>query len=213
MIQWNDQEILRYLGYRNQVVSDSICSLIEECKQEVGKIAKPKHIYNSFSLEQSQGRICFAGIDTKSKSLSNNLRDCDEVIVFGATLGVAVDMLLQKYTKIQVSKAVIMQAVAVSLLEAYCDEVNKQLKEYYLENNRYLRPRFSPGYGDFSLEVQPQIFRILELNKKLGVSLTDRLLMTPTKSITALIGVSGIPRECSVSGCEACNNFTCEYRR
>lgn len=52
-----------------------------------------------------------------------------------------------------------------------------------------LKIRFSPGYGDFSLEHQKDFFRLLQLEKNLGMSLNSALLMSPSKSITAVIGV------------------------
>ena len=68
----------------------------------------------------------------------------------------------------------------------------------------HARPRFSPGYGDFPLEVQRDFERILEMPKTIGVTLSDSLLMTPTKSITAVIGLSEIDTNCEKSGCEQC---------
>ena len=114
---------------------------------------------------------------------------------------------------IQMSKAVVMQAASVAMLETFCDEQNQKLKEEYEEKGWYLRPRFSPGYGDFSLECQRQIAPALELNKRIGVTLTDSLLMAPSKSVTAVIGVSRLPRNCTVQGCEACAKRDCAYRR
>ena len=49
--------------------------------------------------------------------------------------------------------------------------------------------RFSPGYGDFDLKYQKDILEYLDANKKIGISLTDSLMMIPTKSITAIIGI------------------------
>lgn len=72
------------------------------------------------------------------------------------------DHLIQRYTKIQMSKAVIIQAAAAAMLEDYCDEVNEQIRRDYESRGLYLRPRFSPGYGDFPLSCQPQLLGCLE---------------------------------------------------
>ena len=152
-------------------------------------------------------------LQTQSKSLERNLKDCERVLLFAATLGSRVDVLLHRYNMIQMSKAVVMQAASVAMLETFCDEQNQKLKEEYEEKGWYLRPRFSPGYGDFPLECQRQIAPALELNKRIGVTLTDSLLMAPSKSVTAVIGVSRLPRNCTVQGCEACAKRDCAYRR
>ncbi len=134
-------------------------------------------------------------------------------MLFAATLGVSVDVLLQRYGKLQMSRAVVLQAVSVAMLESFCDETMERLKKEYLEQELYLRPRFSPGYGDFSLECQRQIIPALDLNRRLGVTLTDSLLMVPSKSVTAVAGISPVPVDCLVQGCEACGKTGCAYRR
>ena len=77
----------------------------------------------------------------------------------------------------------------------------------------YLRPRFSPGYGDFSLSCQRAVLDALDAGKHLGIKLTDSFLMMPSKSVTAVIGVSQKPHRCDVKGCEACGKTDCLYRR
>ena len=111
------------------------------------------------------------------------------------------------------SKAVVFQAASVALLEEFCDEKNRELKEEYEKQGLYLRPRFSPGYGDFSLECQRQMVPALDLGKRIGVTLTDSLLMAPSKSVTAVIGISEIPVNCRIQGCEICQKKDCAYRR
>lgn len=49
--------------------------------------------------------------------------------------------------------------------------------------------------------------------KHLGIKLTDSFLMMPSKSVTAVIGVSQKPHRCDVKGCEACGKTDCLYRR
>ena len=111
------------------------------------------------------------------------------------------------------SKAVILQAAAAAMLEDYCDEVNEQIRRDYESRGLYLRPRFSPGYGDFPLSCQPQLLGCLEAGKRIGITLTDSYLMAPSKSVTAVIGVSPLSRTCTVKGCEACGKTDCTYRR
>ena len=59
----------------------------------------------------------------------------------------------------------------------------------HLANDKKLRPRYSPGYGDLSLEVQSEVLKVLNADKILGIKLGANLLMTPKKSITAVQGV------------------------
>lgn len=210
----NQKETLRYLGYGRQEADAAVKQLVEECWADLEQAAVPRSVYREFPLSffEEDGIDCY-GFQTHSKALQKNLKDCDRVLLFAATLGTGVDMLIQKFTKLQMSKAVVLQAAAAAMLEDYCDEVNEGLRRSYEEQGAFLRPRFSPGYGDFPLTCQPELLRCLEAGKQVGITLTDSLLMAPSKSVTAVIGISPVPRTCTVKGCEACGKLDCSYRR
>ena len=88
---------------------------------------------------------------------------------------VIIDKLSEKYTTARI--------VRISLSKN-CDIFNNELKETHVT-----RPRFSPGYGDFPLEFQKDIFNLLSPNKRIGLTLNNSLLMSPTKSVTAVVGI------------------------
>ena len=212
--QWNDRELLRYLGCKNGTVPDENTKvLIDQCKQELEQAASPRVTWREYPLSIQDHVIDMTCFQTRSKSLERNLKDCEQILLFAATLGSQVDVLLHRYNMIQMSKAVVMQAASVAMLETFGDEENQKLNDAYQEKGWYLRPRFSPGYGDFPLECQRQIAPALELSKRIGVTLTDSLLMAPSKSVTAVIGLSRLPRNCTVQGCEVCAKRDCAYRR
>ena len=77
----------------------------------------------------------------------------------------------------------------------------------------YIRPRFSPGYGDFDIAHQDMILRMLDTAKKIGLTLTGGNMLTPSKSVTAVIGLSETETSCHIKGCEACQKKDCAYRR
>lgn len=208
------REVRRYLGYGNQEADEVVNSLIEECLNELLFTVSPKSISRIYPLKLlHKDWIDFTVFRTQSRNLSRNLKDCSQVILFAATLGTEVDILLHKYTLLKVSKAVIMEAAATAMIEEYCDEVNRDLRKQYESQGLSLRPRFSPGYGDFPLECQKDITAALETSKRVGIMLTDSLLMTPSKSVTAVMGVSEKPYRCEVKGCELCRKTDCAYRR
>ena len=100
------------------------------------------------------------------------------------------------------------------MIENWCDEVNEIIRREAAEEQLFLRPRYSPGYGDLALESQRDFFRILDITKHTGISLTEGCLMVPTKSVTAFIGLSETDKNCILSGCEDCNmHDTCMYSR
>lgn len=208
------KEIFRYLGYGKNEVDESIKKLTEECVAELERCAAPRMVMKEFMLFlREDGEIDCGCFCTKSKNLSKNLGGCDRVILMAVTLGVDVDRLLLRYGKLHITNAVVIQAAAAAMVEAYCNSLCEQWKAEYEEKGLYLRPRFSPGYGDFSLECQGKILNGLDAGKRIGLTLTDGGLMMPSKSVTAVIGVSQTKDMCPVYGCEACENKTCRYRR
>lgn len=158
------KEVLRYLGYKGTMeIQGAVEDEVEACLELLGQKAEPKHLVRSFPLrlgtEYEIDCGCFC---TRSKNLSKNLQECEMVLVFAATLGLGTDYVIQKYNHLQMSRAVILQAAAAAMIEEYCDQVCRELKERYEAGEWYLRPRFSPGYGDFPLECQSSLLDGLE---------------------------------------------------
>ncbi len=210
---WNEREILRYLGHCGQEIPANVEERIKECCRELEQAVVIKAVWREYPLTVREHVLDMSCLQTSSKNLERNLRDCEKILIFGATLGSRVDGLLRKYGRLQMSKAVILQAASVAMLETFCDWQNELLRKEYQEKGWYMRPRCSPGYGDFPLECQREIAVALELSKRIGVMLTDSLMMIPSKSVTAVMGLSQKPRFCSVQGCEACGKKDCVYRR
>ena len=110
------------------------------------------------------------------------------------------------------SRAVILQAAAAAMIEEYCDRVCRELKAAYEAKGLYLRPRFSPGYGDFPLECQPYLLECVDGGKQLGIRLTGGYLMMPSKSVTAVMGLGRTPCGCEVKAVSLWKK-DCAYRR
>ena len=214
----NRREIYRYLGYRGQIPDETICQMIEEVLQELLRVVKPRNLYQSYECEIHDSEIRLwneaqdGAVVFYSKKLADNLAQCDKVMLLAATLGIEADKLLQRYEIMNMAKASAAQACGAACMEAYCNLVQEQIREQELADGFYLRPRFSPGYGDLALEAQKVIFDCLQCSKRLGLTLTDSLLMYPTKSVTAFIGITKNKQGCHIARCSSCENTGCEFR-
>ncbi len=233
MIEVNRKEIERYLGFKGVTeIDENIARTIDECIEEMNAQVNPKFTYKTFPIhwrfsfklvpdEENGGSkkvkstSCeFEGIQVESGNLLKNLEGCSEIVMLAVTLGNVPDMLVRKAEVRDMMKAYTFQAVGAAMAEAWCNEINDRIIKEAEERGLHARPRFSPGYGDFPLSVQKDFERILEMPKTIGVTLSDSLLMTPTKSITAVIGLSEIDTNCEKSGCEQCSMAgRCEYAR
>ena len=211
----NRKEVERYLGYRGlTTIDEKMQSVIEDCIREMEEAMTPRCIYKTFPIEWDGESCEFAGIRVEPGNLTRNLKGCKEIVMLAVTIGPGADRLVKRSEIRDMLKAYTYQAVGAAAVEAWCDEVNERIKLEAADRGLYTRPRFSPGYGDFPLEVQKDFERILEMPKSIGVSLSESLLMTPTKSITAVIGLSDKATDCHRAGCEECNmHEACEYSR
>ncbi|MBO8433869.1 MAG: Vitamin B12 dependent methionine synthase activation subunit [Tyzzerella sp.] len=207
-------EVYRYLGYGRNIPDDKVKDTVEECIDLVLNVADMKSIYRIFDLSVNGDIIEIDGhFKATSKNLSKNLTGCESIVLFGATLGTGVDMLIKKYTKLDMSYAVILQAVSATVIEEYCDICQREIEEKLSKEDKFIRPRFSPGYGDFSIENQKMLVNMLECQKKIGLMLTESLMLVPSKSVTAVMGVSKEKKDCHIKGCEECQKTDCAYRR
>lgn len=208
------REAARYLGYRGTEPDETIEALIEACIAEVEAAAVPRSIHERFPLNFSgDDSFQVASLHLHSHSLQRNLAGCGEVYLFAATLGIAVDTLIRRAALMDSAKGAVMQAAAAAVIEAFCDEENDKLRKLTEAEGLYLRPRFSPGYGDLSLDCQRDFLNLLKAQKNIGLTVTDSGLMVPVKSVTAIIGISPIPTSCHRQGCEECSKTDCAFRR
>ena len=223
------REIYRYLGYQGRVPDENVLREVDRCLEELREAVTPRFVYRQYPIERfftdnidrpfSEEKpgtelLSIAGMKIQSRSLCRNLRDCKSAYLMAATLGIGPDRLIARASVAKMSRAVILQAAAAAMIEAWCDEVNQKIIKEAEDQGLYCRPRFSPGYGDFSLEYQKDFAQILRIQKEIGVSLTQSLLMMPSKSVTAVIGLSPVKKECALHGCEVCSKAEeCSFSR
>lgn len=213
-IELSIAEVVRYLGYGKNNPDNQVLKKIEDCICEMKEKLSLRACYERLSLCSNDcGKLSFGNIKTDSQSLRKNLSGCDEIVVFAATIGVGADRIIQRNSVTSPSSAVVAQAVGTAFVEKWCDVLCDRIERREKEEGRFLRPRFSPGYGDFPLEMQKDIFGMLDCPKAIGVSLTDSLLMVPSKSVSAIVGVSKTDTACHKQGCEVCEKTDCGFRR
>lgn len=209
-----EREAVRYLGYGKHEADEKTLELIRYSFKELEQIVKKRIVYRVFELTMAEDDgIKIENMRIESRSLSKNLRGCDKVILLGATLGVEVDLLMKRYSYTDMARTVVLQACAAAMLEEYLDECQLKIEEEMEKEGYFLRPRFSPGYGDFSISHQKEILAMADTARRIGLTMTQSSMLTPTKSVTALIGLSKKKENCHIRGCEACGKTDCAYRR
>lgn len=182
------KEAIRYLGYKKNTIDDKTLQLVQNSFEELDVIAEKRSVYQILDVNiKNDNQLEIGTLKMQSKHLCQNLSGCSQVILFATTLGTEVDRSLRKYEIVDLPRAVVLGACAAAYLEEYCDEVQSRIVNEL--KGKTHRPRFSPGYGDLSILYQEDILRLLDAHKKIGLSLTEAKMMTPSKSVTAFVGV------------------------
>ncbi len=207
------KETLRYLGCRGQEIDSQTERLLNEVAEELERDSAPKSVYQEFPCKTEGDEVLIGGYRIKSANLAKNLEGCGYAVLLAATIGRAADFMVKKYSITNMAKAAITQAAGAAYIETYVDEVQASIQKEAAKRGLSLRPRFSPGYGDFALECQRELCAMLSCSTRIGLTLTEGNLMMPTKSVTALIGLAAKEREsCQMGTCSQCGKIDCEFR-
>lgn len=217
MIPIRQDQVWRYLGYKGGTRPDAqVQEKIAACEEKLREAADPRHLLMRLPVRQGENHfpcLLIADMQIASKDLRKNLQGCGEVYLLAATLGPGPDLLIRRASAQRMSDAVIYQALCAEMIESCCDQICARLRRQAAEEGLYLKPRFSPGYGDLPLDLQKDLLRILDAPKKIGLTLTDSLLMMPSKSVTALIGLTKEMQPDHEKDCAVCPKTDCAFRR
>lgn len=203
--------VIRYLGYGKNDVDKTIDLLIDECIKTIGDVCDFRAVYTQLPVVIEGEKCIFPSFSVNSKNLSKNLNGCDNVLFFVATIGVEADRKILRESQVSQSKAVVLNAAATAAVESFCDSLCKTLENEYKRQGKFLRPRFSAGYGDFDIKHQSDVLTVCQSTSKLGVNLTENLMMVPTKSVSALIGISDTENKKCNQKCDFCTQKNCMY--
>ncbi len=177
------REILGYLDIKGKH-DGSLDALIDDCLKEMLSVITFRVCYERFPALFDEERLVLGFASVKSRDLAERIEGCSSIILLAATLGIGPDRLITRYSLTEPSRAVTLQAVASAVIEAGLDAFCTELSKEYST-----RERFSCGYGDLPLELQRDIFTALDCEKSIGLTLNASCLMSPTKSVTAIIGI------------------------
>lgn len=198
------REAVRYLGDSRVRMTDAMEALLSECEEEVLAAAEPKFLYKVHELPYPE---LMAGDD-----IAEHLAGCSKVVVLAATIGAGIDRMLRVAQVRDMSRAVVLDALASTAIEQVCRKFDEHIAEEF--SDLYQTFRFSPGYGDYPIELQKWFLTELDAPKKIGLTTNDSYLLIPTKSVTAVMGLSETEPPKKKRGCASCNlKETCNFRK
>ena len=183
------QEIARYMRMGRTVPEGALAARVIALREEALKTIRPARVWRRFPIVNAA--IASGGVRLAiGGTLARHLAGCPAAYLAGGTIGAGFDAFQRRVSVSSGADALIAQAIGAALIEKLMDAVEEEIRAE-LAADETLVSRYSPGYGDFPLEAQRTVLTLLDAPLKAGISLTDTLLMVPSKSVSAIIGVRG----------------------
>lgn len=191
-------ELLKGLGFGDGLIKKAALTLAE--------LAEPQFTGGYFTLEEKEGGTGLKGTSLilTGKDIKNRLSGCDECYMFALTLGRRVDAFIERSGVSGLLEGYAVDTLAGYYADMLAEEIQAEVGKKAAEKGRFVTERFSPGYGDLPLQSQEGILTALGADKILKIVLTEGGMMTPFKSITAIMGISDVPSGQKPERCANC---------
>lgn len=194
----------RSLGYKTQAPEENIQKEIEMAMASVESAATPRWIWGKYTLNKGNMTLEPIQLELAGKDIVEHLQGCNEVILLAVTLGAKIEQVTRMAQATNMQQAILVDIAASTLIEQYADLTQQILLEAMAQNGEYITSRYSPGYGNFPLSIQPDVLRVLNAQRAIGLTVNESCLLIPRKSITALIGVADKPVKGKLASCGHC---------
>ena len=204
-------DALRFMRVPRPGREEALIEAVRETFANLETFARPRSVWGRFHVS------CLEGVET-GKDLKGLLSRSADCCLMAVTLGPEVDRQIALAQRRGMWEGLALDACASVRADAFCDEAQGEI-EASLEDGEGLTMRFSPGYGDAPLSLSEEIIVCLNATRRIGLSMTRSFLMTPVKSVTAVLGVTAVPGArgteagCDGTGCALCGRReNCPYR-
>lgn len=182
--------VLAYLRMGGTEPDAALRERLDRIESAVLAAARPKAYWRLEPVAFAEdGSYTVGPLRLHSQDLLRHLRGCRHAYLFCATIGAGVDALARRYSMTSGADALIAQAVGTALIETWCKACEADLLSEPAVAGERLRFRYAPGYGDLPLAIQRDLLGVLDSARHAGIVLSPNLLMIPSKSISAIIGV------------------------
>ena len=196
-------QAFRYMGLHDKP-DNKMLEMADYAEKELLRCIQPRYCWKVFQKQHLEKILI-------GSDIQKHLENCESVILFCATLSQKTDACIRFAQVVDVLAGMMTDAMASALTEQLCDEAEKEILNNFPD--MFSTWRFSPGYGDMPLSVQQDFLNLINAEKQLGICVSEGGLLIPTKSVTAIIGLSEKPLPKAKKGCAVCNlSKSCPYR-
>ncbi len=212
LFQIDKKEMMRYAGLPPKS-KEFPQEEIQNALNEAAALAEPRGIWQILPYDPEKGIVgdeapmVLIG-DAIKKHLSKSYSVAVLSVTAGHDIEVASDDHFQKGDYV---RGLLLDAAATAIAEHLADQLDDYIKKEALRQGQKTTWRFSPGYGDWPVTAQPELCRLIHADE-IGVHVTDHAMLTPRKSVTAIIGLSACTQAPAPKRCSQCRLTTCSFR-
>lgn len=204
------------MGYGKNRPDENILKILDDSEKELLKVIEPKYVYKIFDIDDidpEEGHVLLKGCEMRleGKDIAAHLKGCRKAVLMACTISSGADRLIRIRQVRDMTEAFVMDSLASSAVEQACDLAQEEIMKLA---GKFCTWRFSCGYGDFPIETQKMFVSVLDAQKRIGLNVSNSCMLVPSKSVTAVFGISDTPLEKRRTGCECCNmKDTCNFRK
>ncbi|MCR4793622.1 MAG: 5-methyltetrahydrofolate--homocysteine methyltransferase [Ruminococcus sp.] len=205
-------EAARYMGIKG-TPTEAISGMLERCERLVRERVRPKYVYLETSVEFSENGVVLGAMSEPltGEDIKRHLSGCDRAVMLAATLSQEADKLIRQAAVTDMAESLAIDCLCSAAVEQVCNRAEEEI--FQKHETKYRTWRFSPGYGDLPISLQKSFLIALNAQRRIGLTVTESSLLIPSKSVTAIIGISDKPIEKSKRGCAVCNmRESCAFR-
>ena len=205
-------EAARYMGVKGEPDS-AVAELLDRAEKQVRETLRPKYVYLETDITITEDGVRLGAMSEllTGEDIKRHLKGCNKAILLAATLSQGADKLIRQAAVTDVAYSLALDCICSAAVEQVCDRAEEEI--FARETAPYRTWRFSPGYGDLPITIQRGFLLALNAQRRIGLTVTDSCLLIPSKSVTAVIGVSDAPIERGGRGCAICTmKDSCAYR-
>lgn len=208
-------EVFRYMGHKGAADS-ALWEDVNTAISIINDTAKPKYTYRFFDYTVTKEGILMSdsSVLLPGADIVKHLKRARKAALLAVTLGSETDKAIAYQMTLNPSLGLAVDSAATAAVESISRSAcNQMIKELDMDVTLYSR-RFSCGYGDLPLEIQPKLLSVLDAGRKIGLYSTDNFLLTPQKSVTAIVGIFEDTKvDASAYFCKICDRADgCPYK-
>jgi hypothetical protein len=209
-------EVLRFQGYKAgvDVPPADVLALFDDALALGRALMRPRAVLRTVPVVRDGDQLTADGVALTIPRIAERWGAIDEITAGVCTIGDALERRASElWDARELPLAMMLDSVGSGAVESLAEYVNDLLCQEGLARGVKVTNRVSPGYGGWDVAEQRLLWRLCR-GDAISVTLNDACFMTPTKTITILVGAGPSARvDDYFSQCARCWMRDCAYRR